>query len=124
VLVIGRYSPRVDFLRLACLQFAICSILSLVAAFLFESMRVPDILQASVPILYAGLLSTGVAYTLQVAAQRRVPPTQAGIIMSLEAAFAALGGWVMLREMFSTRGILGAGLMLVGMILSQMDRKK
>jgi drug/metabolite transporter (DMT)-like permease len=122
VLVIGRFSPRIDVLRLASLQFAVCSILSLFCAALFESPRLSQVFQASVPILYAGLLSTGVAYTLQVAAQRKVPPTQAGIIMSLESAFAALGGWVMLRETFSARGLLGAALMLGGMMVSQLGR--
>jgi drug/metabolite transporter (DMT)-like permease len=123
VLVIGRFSPRVDILRLAALQFAVCSLLSLLSAFLFESPYLPAIFRVSLPILYAGFLSTGVAYTLQVVAQRKVPPTQAGIIMSLETVFAALGGWVMLGETLSSRGLLGAALMLAGMMISQLKKR-
>jgi drug/metabolite transporter (DMT)-like permease len=101
VIIIGRFSPRMDNVMLACLQFAACSILSLVGALATETITYQTILRATLPILYAGLLSTGVAYTLQVVAQRRVPATTAAIIMSLEAVFAGLGGWLMLDETLS-----------------------
>jgi drug/metabolite transporter (DMT)-like permease len=76
---------------------------------------------AAIPILYAGLLSTGVAYTLQVVAQRRAHPSHAAIILSLEAVFAAIGGWLMLDEMLNSREFLGCALMLGGMLLSQIE---
>jgi drug/metabolite transporter (DMT)-like permease len=123
VITIGWLSPRVDAILLACLQFAVCSALSFLAAFAVEHPSGPALVEAVLPILYAGLLSTGVAYTLQVVAQRRVPAAPAAIIMSLEAVFAGLGGWLMLDETLSGRGLIGCGLMLAGMVISQLDPK-
>jgi len=76
--------------------------------------------QAAIPILYGGVLSVGVAYTLQVVAQRDAHPAHASIIFSLEAVFAALGGWLILDEILSVRGFVGCALMLAGMMLSQL----
>jgi drug/metabolite transporter (DMT)-like permease len=121
VLVIGWLSPRMDYLGLACLQFAVCSFLSFACSFATEAFNGQAVSSALIPILYAGLLSTGVAYTLQVAAQRRVPAAHAAIIMSMEAVFAALGGWLLLRETVALHGILGCCLMLAGMVISQLD---
>ncbi len=123
VLVIGWFSLRIIPLKLACLQFATCSILSSVFAIATEVTSLSALIAAAIPLLYAGLLSTGVAYTLQVVAQSRVPAANAAIIMSLEASFAALGGWIMLDERLPLRGLLGCGLMLAGMIISQLDAK-
>ncbi len=120
VLVIGYFSPRASAIRLAIGQFAVCSVLSLLTAVVFETIRLPDILQAAVPILYGGLASVGIAYTLQVVAQKNAHPAHAAIILSLEAVFAALGGWLLLGEVLSARGLLGCGLMLAGMLLSQL----
>ncbi len=119
VLVIGRYSPRTDPVRLACLQFATCAVLSTMAALTLESTTWSGVRGAAWPILYAGLLSTGVAYTLQVIAQRRAPAAHAAVILSLEAVFAALGGALMLGETLGLRALVGCALMLAGMILSQ-----
>jgi drug/metabolite transporter (DMT)-like permease len=121
VIVIGRLSPRMDNIALACLQFATCSVLSLAGALVTEVLALEALVRALVPILYAGLLSTGVAYTLQVVAQRRVPAPDAAIIMSLEAVFAGVGGWLILSETLPFRGLVGCGLMLAGMLLSQTD---
>ncbi len=123
VLIIGWLSPKRDPLTLACLQFAICSVLSLGAAFATEVFTLQGFIQAIIPILYAGLLSTGVAYTLQVVAQRRVSTANAAIIMSFEAAFAALGGWLILGETIPLRGLLGSAFMLTGMLISGLERK-
>ncbi len=120
VLVIGYFSPRVSAIRLAITQFAICSILSLLTAFIFEPIHLSNILSAAVPILYGGIASVGIAYTLQVVAQKSAHPAHAAILLSLEAVFAALGGWFMLSEVLSPRGILGCALMLAGMLLSQL----
>lgn len=119
VQAIGWLSPRTDPLRLACLQFSICSLLSLVTALLVETIQLPAIRAAALPILYAGMMSVGVAYTLQVVAQRRARPAHAAIILSLETVFAVLGGWLLLGENMSPRGLLGCVLMLGGMIVSQ-----
>jgi drug/metabolite transporter (DMT)-like permease len=120
--IIGYFSPRVDTIKLAFLQFAICAILSLIIALIIETNTMEAILKAAIPILYAGLMSVGIAYTLQVVAQRYVPPSHAAIILSLEAVFAVIGGWLILGEMLSLRGFLGCALMLAGMIASHIPR--
>jgi drug/metabolite transporter (DMT)-like permease len=120
VLLIAWLSPRVRTVSLACYQFAICALLSLLTAFWVEEVRLAAILSAAGPILYGGLLSVGVAYTLQVVAQRHAPPAHASILMSLEAVFAAFGGWLWLDEALTPRGWAGCGLMLAGMLLSQL----
>lgn len=123
VLIIGWFSPKTDSVTLACLQFATCSVLSLVAALATEVFTLQGLTQAIIPVLYAGLLSTGVAYTLQVVAQGRVPTANAAIIMSFEAVFAVLGGWLILKETIPLRGLLGCTFMLIGMLISQLDPK-
>ena len=121
VLIVGWLSPRMDSLKLAFFQFAVCSLLSLITAVFTESLALPPILAAAVPICYGGLVSIGIAYTLQVVAQKEAKPAHAAILLSLEAVFAALGGWVILGETLSPRGLLGCGLMLLGMLLSQLQ---
>jgi drug/metabolite transporter (DMT)-like permease len=120
VLLLGYLSPRVDALKLACAQYAICCFLSLVVAGFAETITLHGLRQATIPILYGGVMSVGVAYTLQVVAQKVAPPTHAAIILSLEAVFAALAGWLILGEVLTSRGFLGCGLMLTGMIVTQL----
>jgi drug/metabolite transporter (DMT)-like permease len=117
--IIGWLSRRIHPLRIAFVQFATCSTLSLVAAILLEDITWAGIEAALLPILYGGLMSVGIAYTLQVVAQKEAHPAHAAIILSLEAVFAALGGWMLLNELLSLRGMLGCALMLAGMLLSQ-----
>ena len=123
VLLIGWLTRRMDALRIAFVQFMTCSILSLLAALLTESIKLAGVTAAALPIAYGGLLSVGVAYTLQVVAQRHAHAAHAAIILSLEAVFAAIGGWLLLQETLSLRGIFGCGLMLAGMLLSQLQLK-
>lgn len=124
VLVIGWLAPRMDSIHLAVIQFAACSVLSLAVAALTEPI-VPEKLLGAVPaILYGGVLSVGVAYTLQVVGQRKAPPAHAAILLSLESAFAALGGWLLLDEILSLRQFAGCALMLAGMLLSQLWNRK
>ncbi len=120
VLIIGRLSPRMDALKLAITQFAACSLLSLMTALVIETITWEGLQQAAVPILYGGLGSVGVAYTLQVVAQKDAPPAHAAIFLSMEAVFAALGGWWLLNEVLTPRALCGCGLMLAGMLLSQL----
>ena len=120
VLIIGRMSPRMDALKLAITQFAVCSLLSLLTAVALESPTWEGLGQAALPILYGGLGSVGVAYTLQVVAQKDAHPAHAAIFLSMEAVFAALGGWWLLNEILTPRALLGCGLMLTGMLLSQL----
>lgn len=117
--VVGFFSIRIGAIKLAFLQFALCSVLSSITAILLESSSLHGVLNGLIPILYGGLMSVGIAYTLQVVAQQEAPPTHASIILSLESVFAALGGWLLLNETLSPRGFLGCGLMLAGMLLSQ-----
>ena len=122
--VIGWLAGRVRPLLVAAVQFAICGTLSLIVALVAERILIVDLLRAAIPILYAGLLSTGVAYTLQVVGQRRIDPARAGIVLSLEGAFAVLGGWLLLGESMTARMLAGCGLMLVGMIASQIRKRE
>jgi len=120
VLIIGWLSPRIESIQLACIQFAVCSLLSLITAAALETMTLQGLMGAALPILYGGLLSVGVAYTLQVVAQRDARPAHAAIILSLESVFAALGGWLLLGELLSARALAGCSLMMAGMLLSQL----
>jgi drug/metabolite transporter (DMT)-like permease len=109
---------------LAVTQFTVVSILSLVGAVLFETIELAALRAAMIPILYAGLLSVAVAYTLQVVAQRRAQPAHAAIILSFESVFAVLGGWLVLSEGLSVRGLIGCALMLAGILLAQADSER
>jgi drug/metabolite transporter (DMT)-like permease len=120
VLLVAWLSPRTRPVELAFYQFSVCALLSLITAVLFETLEWAAVVAAAVPILYGGVLSVGVAYTLQVVAQRDAHPAHASILMSLEAVFAALGGWMLLGETLSLRGLAGCALMLTGMIVSQL----
>lgn len=120
VLIIGWLSPRINPIKLSFSQYMACSILSLAAACITEVITWHSVFQAAIPILYGGLLSVGIAYTLQVVAQRDAHPAHAAILLSLESVFAAIGGWLILGEIISPRGLAGCGLMLFGMLLSQL----
>ncbi|MCK5828427.1 DMT family transporter, partial [Candidatus Bipolaricaulota bacterium] len=119
VYLVGWLTQRMHPLRVAILQFAICSVFSLAVAVLTETIHLTDILNAGWMIAYAGILSVGVAYTLQVVGQRRIDPARAGVILSLEAVFAVIGGWMLLGETLSPQGLAGCALMLTGMMLAQ-----
>ena len=118
---IGR---RVNALQLSAVQFLACGLLSSVAAFWQEAPTFASILLAWPAILFASFISVGLAYTLQVVAQKRAKPTHAAIIMSMEAVFAAIGGVVFLDENLPMRGWIGCGLMMIGMLLSQIPLPK
>ncbi|HID07649.1 MAG TPA: DMT family transporter, partial [Armatimonadetes bacterium] len=120
VLLLGYFSPRTIPIRLAMVQFFVCGLLSLVIGFCIESITLSAIKGAAIPILYGGVASVGAGYTLQVVAQRQAHPAHAAILLSLESAFAALGGWWLLNEHLSVRGITGCTLMLAGMLISQL----
>lgn len=120
VLLIGWLAPRCNTLKLSAVQFAVCAFFSLVTAVIFETITMQGLSQALVPILYGGLGSVGVAYTLQVVAQRDAHPAHSAVILSTEGAFAALGGWLLLGEVLTGRGFLGCALMLFGMLLSEL----
>ena len=119
ILLIDRYARAVDAIELCFMQMIICTIGSAVLAAIYESFAWSDIWGAAVPILYAGLFSCGVAYTCQILGQAYVEPTQAAILMSTEAIFAAVAGWIILGETMSGVQLLGCALLLGGALMAQ-----
>lgn len=119
VLLTGYLSPKMNSVVLAQYQFAVCSALSFIVAFAIEDIVFSKIMEAAIPILYGGLLSVGVAYTLQVVVQKHAHPTYSAIILSLESLFAVIGGWLILNEVLTMNAMIGCGLMLAGMIVAQ-----
>ncbi|MGD9938191.1 MAG: DMT family transporter [Clostridia bacterium] len=120
ILVLDRWAPEVDPIVLASIQFAVCSIFSWSIAIPVETFSVTDFHNAAVPLLFGGLVSTGIAFTLQAIAQTKAHPARASIILSLEAAFAVLAGWLILGEALSLRELAGCVLMLTGIIITQL----
>ncbi|BBO84290.1 transporter [Desulfosarcina ovata subsp. sediminis] len=118
--LIGWMSPKTDALPLAFVQFMVCALASLATAVGVETASVARIAAASTAILYGGVLSVGVAYTLQVVAQRDAHPAHAAILLCLESVFAAVGGWLVLDEVMAGRAMIGCVLMLAGMLVSQL----
>ena len=124
ILIIDYFSPKVDGVRLSCNQFLVCGVISMVTAFIFETPNVTAILSGWLPILYAGVLSCGVAYTLQIVGQKNMDPTVASLILSLESVFSVLAGWVILNQKLSIRELSGCGLMFLAIILAQLPEKR
>ncbi|MDZ7314762.1 MAG: DMT family transporter [candidate division KSB1 bacterium] len=112
-------SPRASAIRIAVTQFLVCAFLSAVVALTTESLALTALRGAALPILYGGIMSVGVAFSLQLYGQRFAPAVHAAIILSMETVFAALGGRLILGEQLSPRNLFGAGLMLLGMLLAQ-----
>lgn len=117
---IDRLAGSFDGLRLNCVQALVVSLLSIPFVVLTETVYVPDILACWFPIAFAGILSMGVAYTLQIIGQKRLEPTTASLIMSLESAFAVLGGWLILHETMTPWEITGCVLVFAAVIWSQL----
>ncbi len=117
--LIASFAPRIGAVRLAIIQFLVCGVLSLGAALTFEAPSLGQLGDGIWALLYGSILSVGLAYSLQVVAQQWASPTHAAIILSLEGVFAALGGWIILNENLGWRGLIGAGVMLLGMLVSQ-----
>ena len=120
ILIIDYFSPKVDGVKLSCIQFAVCGVLCACPMVFIEKPMLTQILTAWLPIAYAGIMSCGVAYTLQIVAQKGIDPTVASLIMSLESVFAALSGWLILHEHLSTRELFGCILVFVAIILAQL----
>lgn len=124
ILVIDYFSPKVDGVKLSCIQFLTCGILSGIPALLFEHPEISSILAAWQPILYAGVMSCGVAYTLQIIGQKNMNPTVASLILSLESCISVLAGWVILGQQLSAKEILGCVIMFAAIILAQLPQKQ
>lgn len=124
VIAVDRVVGRLGVSRLAFIQFVVCAALSYVTALFTEDIRMAGLIAAAIPILYSSFISVGIAYTLQLIGQRRTPPSHAAIILGMEAVFAAVGGWALLEETLSTRALVGAALMLTGVVVSQLRRSR
>ncbi len=124
LIIIGRFSNRFNAAHLSLVQCVVCTVLSLLVAVVFETFILVDILSASIPLIYGGVLSVGVAYSLQIYGQKNSLVSHAAIILSLESVVAAIGGWIILNEIFSGRSIFGCTLMLTGILISQLYIKK
>ncbi|MBO5461215.1 MAG: DMT family transporter [Ruminococcus sp.] len=123
ILVIDYFSPKVDGVKMSCIQFWVCGILCAIPMFLTETPQIDQILAAWLPIAYAGILSCGVAYTLQIIAQKNVDPTVASLLLSLESVFAVLAGGIILHESLSAKEMIGCALVFAAIILAQLPQK-
>lgn len=120
ILAIDHYNPFVDGVKMSCIQFLTGGILGAVFMLLFENPSLAMILSAAGPILYTGIMSTGVGYTLQIVGQKGLNPTVAALILSLESVFSALSGYVFLHQVLTTRELIGCALMFIAIVLAQL----
>jgi Permeases of the drug/metabolite transporter (DMT) superfamily len=120
ILVIDHFTKRIDALKLSFVQFLTCSFLSIAAALMYEKITLNSLSMVIIPILYGGLGSVGIAYTLQAFGQKHTKASHAAIILSMESVFAAIGGLIILKETMGVRGYTGCALMLGGMLISQL----
>lgn len=124
ILVIDHFSPKTDGVKMSCLQFLVCGVLSLPFMLMFETIDWANLVACWLPIAYAGVLSCGVAYTLQIIAQQRTEPAIASLLLSLESAFALLAGIIILQEQISWREAVGCLIMFAAIILAQLPKQK
>lgn len=124
ILIIDYFSPKGDGVIISCIQFFVCGILSGIVMLFVEHPNVGNLMAAKWSILYAGVLSSGVAYTLQVVAQKNINPTVASLIMCLESVVAVLAGWLILGDKLTTRELTGCIFMFVAIVLAQLPTSK
>lgn len=124
ILVIDYFAPQVDAVRMSCIQFFVCGILSGTLMLIFEKTSLSAVLNAWQPIVYAGVLSSGAGYTLQILGQKDMNPTVASLIMSLESVVSVLAGLLILGQILSGREILGCILMSAAIVLAQLPQRK
>lgn len=124
ILYIDSVVDKVDGVILSCTQFFVVGVISVICMFIFETPQISAINSAIVPILYSGILSSGVAYTLQIIGQKNTQPAVASILMCLESVFAVLAGWVVLKEQLSAREAIGCVVMFVAIILTKIPEWK
>lgn len=123
IMVLDHFSPLVDGVRLSRMQFLVIGILSSVLMFIFETPTTETIMKALPAICYAGIFSSGIAYTLQILGQEDVNPTLACLVMSLESVFSAISGWLVLNERMTGRELTGCLLMFAAIIFAQLEIK-
>ena len=124
ILIIDYFSPKVDGVKMSCIQLFICGVLSAIPALIFEHPQLSAFQGAWGAILYAGVMSCGVAYTLQIVGQKNMDPTVASLILSLESCISVLAGWIILGQKLSMREIIGCVVMFTAIVLAQLPQKE
>lgn len=123
ILAVDHFCNRVDGVKLSCLQFLVCGSLSAILMLIFEQPSLTAVLDAGLSVFYAGILSSGIAYTLQIVGQKGQNPTVASLIMSLESVISAISGWIVLGQVLSRRELTGCVVMFAAIILAQLPEK-
>nr|WP_297173352.1 DMT family transporter [uncultured Agathobaculum sp.] len=123
ILVVDYFSPRTDAVRMSCVQFFVCAAIAGAGMLLFEQPSLDALLTAWMPILYTGVLSSGVGYTLQIIGQKGMNPAVASLILSMESVISVIAGWLLLGQALSTRELFGCALMFAAIILAQLPNK-
>ena len=123
ILIVDYFAPKLDGVKMSCVQFLTCGILASVGMVLFEQPTIEAVLAAWLPILYAGALSSGVAYTLQIVGQRGLNPTVASLLMSMESVISVIAGFVLLKQALSVREMIGCVIMFCAIVLVQLPDK-
>lgn len=123
ILVIDYFSPKADGVELSCIQFFVAGIIASFLAFLFEEPTLGGFIAGIIPLAYAGIMSSGVAYTLQIIGQKNMDPTVASLILSLESVVSMLAGWVILGQALTGRELAGCGLVFLAVILVQLPKE-
>ena len=124
ILVIDYFSPKTDGVKMSCIQFLVCGILTAIPAIILEHPNLSSFSGAWGATLYAGVMSCGVAYTLQIVGQKNMNPTVASLILSLESCISVLAGWIILGQKLSTREIIGCVVMFGAIVLAQLPQKE
>ena len=124
ILVIDYFAPKVDGVKMSCIQFLVSGTIGIIGMFIFEEPKIDAILDCWLPILYAGVLSSGVGYTLQIVAQKDAEPTVASLLMSLESVFAVISGAIILHESMSPRELIGCAVIFAAVIIAQLPSKE
>ncbi len=121
ILLVEKFAPDVDGIKLSCVQFAVSGVITCILMFIFETPQVGAILSIAVPLLYSGIMSCGLAYTFQIVGQKYTEATVASLIMCLESVFAVLAGALILHEMLTGREIAGCVIMFAAIVVSELS---
>ena len=124
ILTTDYFIDKIEPIKMSFLQFVVCTVLSWVMAFMFEQPSLAGIWDGRIAIAYCGVISAGVGYTLQIVGQKYTKPETASLVMSMESVFAAVGGWLILNEIMSTKELIGAALMFIAIMIVQIKTKK
>lgn len=114
------FAQKADPVKISCIQFLVCGVVSCICMFIFDDIDVHEIIKVAVPILYSGVLSGGIGYTLQIVGQKRTPATLAAMLMSLESTFSVIADWIIRGNKMSSRELIGCAVMFSAIVLAQL----